>query len=367
MSPKLARMNWFPEDLVSAYADALLAEQPNPPRTVSLTRLLQANIYLALILLAFPAFVTVVAVLFSGGRSALGFVGFAVLFSALIASAFVQNIYSAMDALQRGVVAAGHVIRIDPAYRSTVAVIRVDVAGVATESQVRRSGASSTLYAGDTVQVLIDPETNQVMLIIGILQPASNPAQPAWVTGQDKINAVVFTAFGTLSLIAAIVFLGLNWRTSGEQGAHDAAVACSAPSQALSGVGCRWVGQAQVVRKYAENSFPRVDLAFDGLSGDTFTATFGTGQSDDLRNVQEGQGTTAELWQGMVIEVDGVPSSNDFLLRQPTDIWQVSIFFGVLGLVVFVSGLYYGRKSWGWGPRHRTVSSASTSPAPSAP
>lgn len=360
-------MNWFPEDLVSAYADTLLAEQPNPPRTVSVARLLRANIYLALILLAFPAFVTVVAVLFSGGRSPLPFVLFAVGFAALIVTVFGQSVYSASDALQRGVAAIGHVVRIDPAYRSTVAVIRVDVAGVGTESQVPRSGASSTLYAGDTVQVLIDPATNQVMLIIGILEPAASPAQPAWVTGQDKINAVAFTTVGALSVIAAIVILVFSWRISTEHDAHDAAAACSAPNQALSGTGCRWVGQAQVVRKYADNSSPRVDLAFDGLSGETFTATFGTGQSDDLAGVQEGQGTTAELWQGMVIEVGGVPSSNDVLLRQPGNLWELSIFFGVLGLIVLGAGLYYGRKAWGWGPRHRTVSSASTSPSPSAP
>lgn len=362
----LRGVNWFPEDLVSAYAATLLAEEPVPPRSVNLTRLVRANVYLALIVLAFPGVVVVVAVAFSRGTSPLPFVFFAVGFTALMVGVFAQSVYSAKDALQRGVVAAGQVIRIDPAYRSTVAVIRVDLAGVATESQVRRSGASSTLYAGDTVQTLVDPETGQVLLIIGVLQPSANPAPPQWVRKQDRINAVVFTAVGAVGVVAAIVFLGLSWRISGEHDAHDAAVECSAPSQALSGTGCRWVGRVEVLRRYDDqNSIPHVDVAFDGLPGRVFTANFARGDHATLAAVQEGVPTTAELWQGIVVELDGTPTENDTLLRLPLNAWILGPFFGLLGIPLFIAGLVYGRKAGSWGRRYITSPPASS--APSAP
>ena len=345
-------MNWFPEDLVSAYADSLLAEEPDPPRTVSLGRLLRANVYLALVLLAFPAAIAVVAILFSGGRSPLPFVGVALLSSVLFAAALGQGVYTARDALQRGVAAAGQVTRVEPGYRgSRFVTVRVEVSGEATNTRVGRSGASSELFVGDIVRVLIDPQSHNVLLITGVLQPVANPVEPAWVNSGNRVMAVVSLVFGTIGVVAAIGVAILYMLVSGEVDAHNAATSCAAPSEALSVSNCRWVGEAQVVRKYEDqNSRPFVDLSFDDLPGYVFTADFGKGQDADLYMVQQGGSTTAELWHGMVIEVAGVRTGNDYLLVQTRDgALALAAFFGVLGLVLVVAGAVYGRRAWAWG------------------
>jgi hypothetical protein len=354
-------MNWFPEDLVSAYADGLLAEEPDPPRRVSLGRLLRANVFLALILLIFPAAVAVVATLFSGGRSALPFLGVALGFSILFATLLGQGVFTARDALARGVNASGLVTRVDLGYKgSKLVTIRVD----GTESQVARSSAYSALYVGDTVQVLADPDSHQVLLVIGVIQPAPNPTPPAGVASQNKINAWVFTIFGAIGIAVAIATGVVQLRIVNEVAAHNAAGECSAPSQAVSGTECRWVGQATVLRNYEDqNSRPYLDLSFDGLAGYTFTADFARGQETDVSSLQPGDHPTAELWQGTVIQVNGLATGNDPLLLLP-GMWMLTAFFGLLGVPLLIMGVVSARTVRRAG---RVVRPAGSTPAPSVP
>jgi hypothetical protein len=170
-------MKWAPEDRLNAYAATLLAEQPDPPRTVSLAGILTAYVFLAG-LVVIPAALFAGAIVLSGRL--LPFAILATGFVVLIAATQAQQIAVARNALQAGVAATGEVSRVDRGFRAAkILTLRVNSPGAVSETRTTRSGAANVLVPGDTVQLMLDPQTRQVLLILGLLKPSPLYAPPS--------------------------------------------------------------------------------------------------------------------------------------------------------------------------------------------
>ncbi|HET7339366.1 MAG TPA: hypothetical protein VFK22_07440 [Candidatus Dormibacteraeota bacterium] len=163
-------MKWAPEDRLNAYAAAVLASQPDPPRDVSLVKILSAYSVLAGVLVV-PAALFVGAMLVD--RRLLAFAVIAAAGVLLIGAEEAFEMSKDTRALQSGVAGTGEVVRVDPGFRaSKIVTLRVNAAGVVTETQIVRSGAANVLVPEDTVQLLLDPQTRQVILVVGLLKPS---------------------------------------------------------------------------------------------------------------------------------------------------------------------------------------------------
>ena len=82
-----------------------------------------------------------------------------------------------------------------------------------------------------------------------------------------------------------------------------------------------------------------------------------------MSSLQPGDHPTAELWQGMVIQVNGLATGNDPLLLLP-GMWMLAAFFGLLGVPLFIMGVVSARTVRRAG---RLVRPAGSTPAPSVP
>jgi hypothetical protein len=170
-------MKWAPEDRLNAYAATLLAEQPDPPRRVSVGSIVAANFSLAGLLLI-PALLFVGGIVWS--PKLLPFALLATGAVALVAAIQAQRIVVARGALQAGVAATGEITRVDPGFRaSKIVTVRVDAAGTVTETKIARAGAANVLVQGDTVQLMLDPQTRQILLVLGLLKPSPLYAPPS--------------------------------------------------------------------------------------------------------------------------------------------------------------------------------------------
>lgn len=169
-------MNWAPEDRLNAYAAKLVADQPDPPRRVSLAKILSAYSALAGLLVV-PAALFVGAMVMD--RRLLAFAILATALVVLVGSVEALEISRDSNALQTGVVGTGQVVRVDTGFRaSRIVTLRIDAGGAVSEAQVVRSGAANVLVPEDTVQVLVDPHTRQVLLVLRLLKPSPLYAPP---------------------------------------------------------------------------------------------------------------------------------------------------------------------------------------------
>lgn len=167
-------MKWAPEDRLNAFSARLLAEQPDPPRSVGLGELLSANLPV-LGFLPFPALVAVAGYLAHQPLAYLVVGPSAIL---LLAAVVWQRMSDARSALQSGVAATGRVTRVEPGYRSGK-IVTIDVEGApASRTSMARSGAANVLVEGDVVQVMVDPDTRQVLLVLSLLHPSPLYAPP---------------------------------------------------------------------------------------------------------------------------------------------------------------------------------------------
>ncbi len=171
------RVNRAPEDRLNAFAARLLAAQPDPPRTVGLADILKTDISLL-------GLVVLPAVLAAGGlvahQQALAFGLLGVGGLVLVFSVVAQQGSDARRALQQGIAGAGEITRVVPGFRaSKIVTIRVDGPSGTTETQLARSGGANVLVEGDTVQVMLDPQTRQVLLVLGLLKPSPLYAPPS--------------------------------------------------------------------------------------------------------------------------------------------------------------------------------------------
>lgn len=170
-------MQWAPEDRLNAFAGTLLASQPDPPRTVRMTDMLKTDVSL-LGLVVFPALLAVGALVTHQNLLTMGLLGFASV--ALVFSVFAQQGSDARHALQTGISATGEITRVVSGYRgSKIVTVRVDGPSGTTETQLVRSGAANVLVEGDTVQVMLDPQTRLVVLILWLVKPSPLYAPPS--------------------------------------------------------------------------------------------------------------------------------------------------------------------------------------------
>jgi hypothetical protein len=113
--------------------------------------------------------------------------------------------------------------------------------------------------------------------------------------------AVVAAFVLAVGLTAFMAYIGLSY--SSRTSAYDSASTCASPAQIS---GCRFQGAAQVVRQYMDNGDPAVDLTFTRLGAQTYSAVLDQSYNSQWQNWKQGTTVTAELWQGVVTEVEGL-------------------------------------------------------------
>ncbi|HET7419936.1 MAG TPA: hypothetical protein VFL27_06110 [Candidatus Dormibacteraeota bacterium] len=168
-------MKWAPEDRLNAYAARLLVAQPDPPRQVGVLDMLRQDVVLLGVLL-FPVILTVGGFVLHAPLpfALVGFAGAAVVYAAIS-----LQTGAAMNALQSGVAASAQVTRVTIGYRSArITTFAVDGANGPVESTLVRSSAANVLVEGDVVQVMVDPQTRQVLLVLALLKPSRLYAAP---------------------------------------------------------------------------------------------------------------------------------------------------------------------------------------------
>ena len=173
----MRRMKWAPEDRLNALVAKLLATQPDPPRTVRVSDMMKTDISL-LGLLVFPAILAAGALVAHQKALTVGLLGFASL--VLLFSVVAQQGSDARHSLQLGIAATGEITRVVPGFRaSKIVTVRVDGPTGTTETQLIRTAGANVLVEGDTVQVMLDPQTRLVLLILWLVKPSSLYAPPS--------------------------------------------------------------------------------------------------------------------------------------------------------------------------------------------
>lgn len=98
----------------------------------------------------------------------------------VIASWVAQQGSDARSALRFGMATNAQVTGVRPVGRgASFVTLKVDGPGGPAESTLGRSGGANVLVEGDTVQVMVDPQTRQVLLVLGLLKPSPLYAPPS--------------------------------------------------------------------------------------------------------------------------------------------------------------------------------------------
>jgi hypothetical protein len=92
---------------------------------------------------------------------------------------------------------------------------------------------------------------------------------------------------------------------SSRRAAYDTAKPCAS---AASITNCKYQGDARIVHKLLPGADPRVELAFVDVHGADVTAYLDRSHRSQWDTWQEASVVQAELWQGMVTMVGGVPT-----------------------------------------------------------
>jgi hypothetical protein len=168
-----------------------------------------------------------------------------------------------------------------------------------------------------------------------LVAPTTAPSKP-WSAG------LLLVAVGGLVAGLLLVYSGI--RNSAELTAYRSASACTSPSDALTGEGCIYTGPATVTGSRRPQKLS-VDLAFSGLTGSSFTATFATDREPSQDSVSTGSTATAELWNGHVTKVAGVGTVDDpdyFAMNNLVP----GIILGLVSLVAAWWGIGFVRIAW---------------------
>lgn len=162
-------MKWAPEDRLNAYAAKLLAEQPDPPRRVRVGDIIKTDFLLLGVMTLFVVLVGVGFVVYPGlPLTFLGITG-----AVTIASWVAWQTSVARKALQFGLAASGTVTRVEVGYKGArTTTFEVDGPAGAVDTPLVRAAAADVLVEGDVVQVMVDPQTRQVLLVLGLLKPS---------------------------------------------------------------------------------------------------------------------------------------------------------------------------------------------------
>jgi hypothetical protein len=152
-------------------------------------------------------------------------------------------------------------------------------------------------------------------------------------------------AVGVIVVGNGVFFLVMYFGNSSDVAAYTSASSCASPTDAVSGRGCRYAGQAHVV----STSRPvrlEVTVAFDALPGRTFTASFTVPNEPDSASLTVGGSVAAELWNGKVTRIEGKTSADDPETFTTTPYLIVAAFSGVFALVIFALAIPLARRAW---------------------
>ena len=166
---RLALVKWEPEDRLNAYAARLIAEQPDPPRRVRVDDIIKTDLLLLGLMTLFVVLFGVGLVFHQGvSLTLLGVTGVAT-----IATWVVWQTSVARNALHLGLAASGTVTRVVVGYKgSRATTFEVDGPAGAVETTLVRAAGANVLVEGDVVQVMVDPKTSVVLLVLGLLKPS---------------------------------------------------------------------------------------------------------------------------------------------------------------------------------------------------
>lgn len=164
----------------------------------------------------------------------------------------------------------------------------------------------------------------------------------AW---RKKAQASLALAVGAISIGAGVFFFYLYLRDSSDLAAYRSATSCASVGDAVSGRGCRYNGQAQVISTSRHDRLEAV-IAFDPLPRRTFTTSFPTKDEPGLIALKAGATAAAELWDGKVTHLASKMTVDDPERSQSTTYSIMSVIFGGSALVIFFLAIPLARAAW---------------------
>jgi hypothetical protein len=150
---------------------------------------------------------------------------------------------------------------------------------------------------------------------------------------------------GVIVVGNGVFFLFMYIGNSSDGAAYTSASKCASPTDAESGRGCRYTGQAHVVSTSSPVRL-EVTVAFDALSGRTFTASFTVANEPDSTTLKIGGSVAAELWNGKVTRLASKTSDDDPETYTTTPYLIVALFSGVFALLTFARAIPLARRAW---------------------
>jgi hypothetical protein len=157
----------------------------------------------------------------------------------------------------------------------------------------------------------------------------------------------VVAAF-VLAVGLTIFMASIDVSYSSQTSAYDSAPSCSSAAHIS---GCRFQGQAEVLRQYVDNSNPGVDLTFPELGGGTYPALVSQAYTSQWKSWKQGSMVRAELWNGVITQVGGLKTRGNPDALPNAGLLPVFVFGGAaLACVAIFSWLLWlnrraGRRS----------------------
>jgi hypothetical protein len=165
---------------------------------------------------------------------------------------------------------------------------------------------------------------------------------PSGPARQNKLQTALLIAVLVIGIIAALLFVFFYFRDSALISAYKSATSCATPGDAMSGEGCRYEGQAQVLSVRSADRLEAV-VAFDSLPGRTFSVGWPKGDEPDITALQVGGTADAELWTGKVTRLAGRNTIDEPEGYPTTRFLQTAALIGGMLLIGFFV--------WGLAPR----------------
>jgi len=169
--------------------------------------------------------------------------------------------------------------------------------------------------------------------------------QPWGAAWRNKAQAALALAVGVIMVGNGIFFLVMYFGNNSDVAAYTSASTCASPTEAASGHGCRYDGQSRVIRTSRPVRL-EVTVAFDGLPGRTFTASFTVPNEPDSTSLKVGGSVAAELWNGKVPRIEGKMSADDPVTFTTTPYLIVAAFSGMFAVVIFALAIPLARRAW---------------------
>ena len=168
-----------------------------------------------------------------------------------------------------------------------------------------------------------------------------SPREAPW---RSKLQAALVIAIAVVGLTVGLATLYVDRHDAAELSAYNAAATCAAPAGALLSEGCRYKGEASVVRTNRDTIL-HAAVSFASLPGRTFTTAWPLHTEPDPASLSPGTTVDAELWSGKVTKLADTMTV-DSPKNVASGLWELSVFFGVLGVPLLVWGVLLARSAW---------------------